>query len=77
MAKLNNYWWNAFQGHFDAEEDVIEFIYERLDTKDFKDSYVDCGGHGEPNEMLKQTAEDKRMLFYNFMISLIKEKNNE
>lgn len=56
---------------FSLEGDVIEFIYERIYTKDFQDSYIDCGGYGEPNEMVKQTAEDKRILLYDFMMSLI------
>lgn len=74
MAKLNNEWWNTFSGAFDTEEDVIEFIYERLNTDDFEDSYMDMGGHGEPNECFKQSAEDKRQLLYDFMMELIKNK---
>lgn len=59
---------------FDTEEDVIEFIYEQLDTRKFEDSYIDMGGHGEPNEYVKQSAEDKRELLYDFMMELIKNK---
>lgn len=71
MAKLRNDWWHAFKGSFETEEDVIEFIYERLDTSDFEDSYIDMGGCGEPNESFKQSAEDKRVLLYDFMMGLI------
>jgi len=72
MAKLNNDWWNAFRGAFQTEEEVIEFIFKRLDTSDFEDSYIDMGGHREPNECFKQSAEDKRQLLYDFMMELIK-----
>jgi len=71
MAKLNNEWWNAFRGSFQTQEDVIDFIFERLDTSDFEDSYVDMGGYGEPNECFKTTADDKREILYDFMMSLI------
>ena len=76
MAKLNNDWFHAFRGCFNEEEDVIEFIFERLDTSDFEDSYIDMGRYNEPNEMFKQTAEDKRQLLYDFMMELV-ERNNQ
>jgi hypothetical protein len=75
MAKLDSTWWNAFQGSFEDEEDVIEFIFERLDTSDFEDSYIDAGGYGEPNEMYKLTAQDKRNTLYDFMIDLVERKH--
>jgi hypothetical protein len=71
IAKLNNDWWHAFQGSFEEEEDVIEFIFERLNTSDFEDSYIDAGEHGEPNEMFKLTANDKRNTLYDFMMNLV------
>lgn len=74
MAKLNDDWWNVFRGSFQTEEDIIEFIFEIIDTRKWEDSYVDVGGCGEPNEMFKQTVQDKRDLFYEFMISLINKK---
>mgnify|MGYP000927924742 CR=1 FL=1 len=74
MAKLNNDWWNAFRGSFKTEEDVIEFIFEHLDTSAFEDSYIDMGGYGEPNECFKQSAEDKKQLLYDFMMELIGNK---
>ena len=73
MAKLNDDWFHTFQGSFEEEEDVIEFIFEHLDTSKFEDSYIDAGGYGEPNEMFKYTAEDKRQTLYDFMMSLIEE----
>ncbi len=69
MAKLDNGWWNAFRGSFETEEDVIEFIFENLTTKGWEDSYIDMGGRGEPNEMFKQTVEDKKDLLYDFMMN--------
>ena len=71
MAKLNDNWWNAFRGCFETEEDVIEFIFERLNTSGFEDSYNDMGGYGEPNEMFKMTAEDKKQVLYDFMMELV------
>jgi hypothetical protein len=76
MADLKNDWYNAFRGSFETEEDVIEFIYERIDTKDFEDSHIDIGRHGEPNECFIQTAEDKKQLLYDFMMDLIEKRNN-
>jgi len=72
MAKLDNDWHHAFRGCFETEEDVIEFIYEHLNTSDFEDSYVDAGGYGEPNEMFKVTANDKKAMLYDFMMELVK-----
>jgi hypothetical protein len=71
MAKLNDDWYWGFRGCFETEEDVIEFIFERLDTSDFEDSYVDMGGCGEPNEMFKVTPADKKEVLYDFMMELI------
>ena len=71
MAKLNNDWWYAFQGSFEDEEDVIEFIFEHLNTSGFEDSYIDMGGHGEPNETFKYTAEEKKQNLYDFMMEMI------
>lgn len=71
MAKLNNDWWHTFQGSFEDEEDVIEFIFEHLDTSKFEDSYIDAGGYRDPNEAFKYTAEDKKQSLYGFMMSLI------
>lgn len=71
MTKLNNEWRHAFQGSFEDEEDVIEFIFEHLDTSRFEDGYIDAGGYGEPNEMFKYTAEDKKQSLYDFMMELL------
>lgn len=75
--KLNSDWWNGFRGSFETEEDVIEFIFSKLDTSDFENSYIDMGGSGEPNESFMASADDKRELLYDFMIWLIDEKNKQ
>lgn len=75
-AKLNDDWFHAFQGSFEDEEDVIEFIFERLDTSDFEDSYIDAAGFGEANEIFKVTANDKRSLLYDFMMGLVERKES-
>lgn len=69
MSKLNPDWSNAFNDTFEEEEEVIAFIFERLDTSDFQDSYINVG-MGDPNENFKITADDKRENLYNFMIYL-------
>lgn len=74
MARLNDDWWHAFRGCFQDEEDVVEFIFERLNTSDFEDSYNDATGYGEPNEMFIVTAQDKRNLLYDFMMELVEKK---
>jgi hypothetical protein len=76
VAKLSDDWKHGFRSAFETEEDVIEFIFERLDTSDFEDSYTDMGGYGEPNECFKQSAEDKRNLLYDFMIDLIEKHDS-
>ncbi len=71
MAKLDSDWWYGFGGSFQTEEDVIQFIFENIDTSKWEDSYVDVVGYGEPNEMFKQTVEDKKELLYDFTMSLV------
>ena len=71
MAKLNNEWNHTFNGAFETEEDVIEFIFECIDSNKFEDSFIDSTGHGEPNEMFKYTGEDKKQALYDFMMNLL------
>jgi predicted HicB family RNase H-like nuclease len=77
MAKLTGEWFDAFNGSFETSEDVIEFIFDNLDTSGFEDSYKDMGGYGEPNEMFKVTADDKKEMLYNFTMELLKTKSND
>ena len=71
MAKLNSYWFHAFQCSFEAEEDVIEFIFERLDLAYFEDSYIQCGNGNDANTMVKYSSEDKKQALYDFMMDLV------
>lgn len=74
MAKLSSDWWNAFRGCFNTQEDVIDFIFENIDTTGWETSYIDAAGYGEPNEMFKSTPQDKKDLLYMFMMELIGDK---
>lgn len=76
MARLNDDWCRRFRGTFQDEEDVIEFIFERLNTDNFEDSYIDVAGYGEPNEMFTQTEDDKRQLLYDFMMWLVNNRKD-
>lgn len=74
MAKIRKEWQSAFPG-FDTEEDVIEFIFERLDTSDFEDSFTPMTTAAEPNEHIKYSADEKRETLYEFMMDLVKRAN--
>ena len=70
MGKLKQEWSSTFQG-YETEEDIIEFIFEHLDTSDFEDSYVQMGFDNEPNTYIKYSKEDKREALHDFMMSLV------
>jgi hypothetical protein len=74
MGKITKKWRSSLSG-FDSEEDVVEFIFERLNTSDFEDSFVVIGNNGEPNECIKISAEDKREILYDFMMDLVERAN--
>lgn len=77
MGKLRKEWENALYG-FETEEDIIEFIFERLDTSDFEDSFTNVGsGWAEPNTLMKYSADEKREALYDFMMDLVKRANKE
>lgn len=44
MGKITKEWSNSLSG-FQSEEDVVEFIFERLNTSDFEDSFVVVGNN--------------------------------
>ena len=76
MGKLNNDWLHGFQGSFETDEEVIEFIFDRINTNDFEDSYINVGGYsGEPNESMKYTAEEKRETVYDYLDYLVERKD--
>lgn len=69
----------GWQGLFDEYEledvdDFIEFIWDRVDTSDFEDGYVDVGIDAEPNEKFKVTADDKRYELYELFVEMIERK---
>ena len=73
--------WQSLFDEYELEDvdDFIEFIWERVDTSDFEDGYVDIGmgdiGIGcEPNECFKVTADDKRFELYELFVEIIKRK---
>ena len=70
---LDNNWWTTFRGSFETEDEVFEFIFDRMDTSDFEDSYIDAGGHGDCNESVKITAEEKRDFIFEFMMKILDE----
>lgn len=74
MGKITKEWSNSLSG-FKLEEDVIEFIFERLNTSDFEDSFVVVGNNREPNECIKFSVEDKREVLYDFMMDLVERAN--
>lgn len=66
-----------WQDTFKDVDDFIEFIWDRVDTSDFEDSYTSPVVNAEPNELFKVTASDKREQLYDLfveMITLIKKK---
>ena len=71
--ELTDYWWDAFRGSFETEDDVFDYIFNRVDTSDFEDSYIDAGGYGDCNELVKITASDKRNTMYDFMMAILDE----
>lgn len=70
-SSLNDYWFNAFGGAFDTKDEVLDFIIDRINFKDFKNSIIDLGGHGDPMELIANTADDKKELVREFLFSLI------
>ena len=77
MEEIGKEWGSALYG-FNTEEEVIEFIFERLDTSDFEDSFTNVGsGWAEPNTLMKYSADEKREALYEFMMDLVKRANRK
>ena len=70
--ELNKEWAKAFDYSFETDEEVVDFIIDNLDTRNFEDSYVDAAGYGEPNECFKETVDDKKELLRDFLIYLLR-----
>lgn len=74
MAEIREEWQTALPG-FETEEDVIQFIFERLDTSDFEDSFTPMTINAEPNEYMKYGADEKREALWEFMMDLVERAN--
>lgn len=74
MGKLKQEWSSTFY-EYETEEEVIEFIFEHLDTSDFEDSYMRMAIGNEPNTYIKFSKEDKREALYDFMMSLVNKED--
>lgn len=64
-----------WQDTFKDVDDFIEFIWDRVDTSDFEDSYTSTVVNAEPNELFKVTASDKREQLYDLFVEMITRKN--
>lgn len=60
---------------FKDVDEFIEFIWDRVDTSDFEDSYTSPVINAEPNELFKVTASDKREQLYDLFVEMIKRNN--
>jgi len=64
-----------WQDVFKDVDEFIEFIWDRVDTSDFEDSYTSPVINAEPNELFKVTASDKREQLYELFVEMITRKN--
>ena len=64
-----------WQDVFNDVDEFIEFIWDRVDTSDFEDSYTSPVINAEPNELFKVTASDKREQLYELFVEMITRKN--
>lgn len=64
-----------WQDVFKDVDEFIEFIWDRVDTSDFEDSYTSPVINAEPNELFKVTASDKREQLYDLFVEMIKRNN--
>ena len=64
-----------WQDTFKDVDEFIAYIWDRVDTSDFEDSYTSPVINAEPNELFKVTASDKREQLYDLFVEMI-ERNN-
>lgn len=64
-----------WQDIFKDVDEFIEYIWDRVDTSDFEDSYTSPVINAEPNELFKVTASDKREQLYDLFVEMIKRNN--
>lgn len=65
-----------WQDVFKDVDEFIAYIWDRVDTSDFEDSYVPTAFNAEPNEHFKETASDKREQLYDLFVEMITRENN-
>lgn len=56
---------------FSDTDKFVEFIMEHFDTFDFEDSFIDMGGCGESNEIIKYSVEDKKEAIRECLLELL------
>lgn len=64
-----------WQDVFKDVDEFIEYIWDRVDTSDFEESYTSPVINAEPNEWFKVTADDKRKQLYDLFVEMIERKN--
>ena len=64
-----------WQDTFKDVDEFIEYIWDRVDTSDFDDSYTSPVINAEPNELFKVTASDKREQLYELFVEMITREN--
>lgn len=64
-----------WQDTFNDVDDFIEYIWDRVDTSDFEDSYTSPVINAEPNELFKVTASDKREQLHDLFVEMITREN--
>ena len=64
-----------WQDTFKDVDEFIDFIWDRVDTSDFEDSYTSPVVNAEPNELFKVTASDKREQLYKLFVEMITREN--
>ena len=70
-ASIPKEWKDIFK---DVDE-FIEYIWDRLDTTEFEDSYIPAVFNAEPNEHFKISASEKREQLYELFVEMVKREN--
>ena len=63
-----------WQDTFKDVDEFIAFVWDRVDTSDFEDSYTSPVFNAEPNELFKVSASDKREQLYELFVEMIYRK---
>ncbi len=65
-----------YRDMFKDVDEFIEFIWNRVNTDDFEDSYTSPVINAEPNEYFKVTADEKRGELYDLFVEMITRENS-